>query len=111
MFIGDVTLNNLFTYLAGYRTAMDFAGIEDISTPQFNDFHEFVRAKYGYYESTAGWANMILAVTIGLDPNQIRWESYDSEVSQEQHEKSVETFFELIDEFCRENKEEDNENV
>jgi hypothetical protein len=36
---------------------------------------------------------MILAVAIGLNPTN--WENYDTEVTQEQHKKSVETFYHL----------------
>ena len=97
MYIGEITLNNLFNYISGYRAAMDIAGIEDISIPEFYDFHEFVKEQYGYRESTAGWANMILAVTIGLNPSEIIWENYDSNITSEQHKTSVDRFFQLID--------------
>jgi hypothetical protein len=33
---------------------MDFAEIEDTSIPKFDDFHEFVRAKYGMNQQLVG---------------------------------------------------------
>lgn len=99
MYIGDVTLGNIMVLIHGYEIAMQDAGIKDGSIPEFSAFHEFVQKKYGYYESTAGWANMILAVTIGLSPDGITWEDYDVGVTREQHFESVKTFFSLLNEF------------
>ncbi|WNB74442.1 hypothetical protein [Methylomonas koyamae] len=99
MYVGDVTLGNLMTYMHGYEMAMRDAEVKDVSIPEFHGFHEFVRKKFGYYESTAGWANMILAVTIGLSPKNIIWENYNVGVTYEQHIESVKTFYKLLNEF------------
>lgn len=69
--------------------AMRDAGVEDVSTPDFDGFHEFVRERYNYFESTAGWANMIKAVVIGLDPNHIRWENYDHAMTFDQKKRRL----------------------
>jgi len=97
--LGFLDLNNFSTYINGYIRAMDDAEINDISSPEFHGFHEFVRSKFNYYEATAGWANMIKAVEIGLEPENIRWESYDKEMTFEQHKKSIIKFYELLDEY------------
>ncbi|MCW9016555.1 MAG: hypothetical protein OQJ89_06310, partial [Kangiellaceae bacterium] len=94
MYVGEVSLYSLMTYLHGYEMAMRDAEVEDESQPKFQDFHEFVRSHYGYFESTAGWARMILAVTIGLNPKNVSWEGFDSDVTYEQHVESVKTFYE-----------------
>jgi hypothetical protein len=101
MYVGNVTLGNLMTYLHGYEIAMRDAEVKDVSIPEFHAFHEFVREKFGFYESTAGWANMILAVTIGLSPKNITWEGYDVGVTCEQHIESVKAFYKLLNEFRR----------
>lgn len=100
MYVGEVSLRSIKVYLHGYEMAMMDAGVKDVSIPRFHDFNEFVREKYGYYESTAGWVNMILAVTIGLDPRNISWKTYGQAVTFEQHKKSVELFYQLLSEFC-----------
>lgn len=99
MYMSDITLNHFMTYLFGYEMAMRNVGIKDMSKPKFQGFHEFVKEKYGYFESTAGWANMILAATIGLSPKNIRWENYDINVTREQHLESIKTFYSLINEY------------
>lgn len=67
-------------------------------------FFDWVADKLGFYESTAGWHNMILAVTIGLDPQNINWENYDDGVTTEQHIQSVKRFYELVEEYVTEYK-------
>lgn len=99
MYVGDIDLNAINTYLAGYWMAMKDADINDVSNPEFHTFHEFVRARYNYDESTAGWANMIKAVVIGLDPEKIRWENYDKDMTFEQQKEALALFYQLIEEF------------
>lgn len=99
MYIGDLDLDNLKTYIHGYQRAMDDAKINDVSTPEFHGLHEFVRKKYNYFESTAGWANMIKAVVLGLDPENISWESYDKNITFEQQKEALAKFYELLEEY------------
>ena len=99
LYIGEENLNSLLVYIGGYSGAMMDAKIACVSKPEFGGFHEFVREKYGYSESTMGWANMILASTLGLDPKNIRWENYDNDVSREQYKESINVFYKLLDEF------------
>jgi hypothetical protein len=53
----------------------------------------------GFYESTAGWAKMILAITLGLDPRTIRWEGYDVTATGAQLIEATERCFTLLDEY------------
>lgn len=99
MYVGEVRLKNIFLYLAGYSSAMAEAGVNDHSVPEFYGFREFVRARYRLAGSSMGWVNMILAVTIGLDPNNMDWEYYDQNLSHEQHENSVREFFKLVKDY------------
>lgn len=99
MYVGEIDLNYINSFIWGYEMAMDDAGVEDVSRPEFRKFHEFVRAKYNYYESTAGWANMIKAVVLGLNPETVCWEGYDSEMTIEQQKQALSKFYELLDEF------------
>ena len=42
---------------------------------------------------------MILAVTIGLNPKKIKWGNYDINVTKEEHEKSIQKFYALLEEY------------
>ena len=88
-------------FLAGYHFAMDSVGAIDISQPDFGGFHNWIAAKYGYYESTSGWANMILAVELGLSPQDRSgsWNDFKRKATEIQHTNSVKTFFKLVGEF------------
>ena len=99
MYVGDIDLNAINTYLSGYWMAMNDADFDDVSNPEFSKFHEFVRARFNYVESTAGWANMIKAVVIGLDSENIYWENYDKDMTFEQQNEALALFYKLIDEF------------
>lgn len=99
MYIGDPTTEKLDVFLTGYRVAMDHAGIADESQPPFMGFHNWVARKFGFRESTAGWSNMILAVTLGLDPSSVHWERYAAQATGEQQEEAVQRCFVLFDEY------------
>ena len=102
MWTGELSLKSIRTFLDGYSYALDQHKIINPDKEDELNFHDWVANKLGFYESTAGWQNMILAVTIGLDPKSIRWENYDLEVTKEQHETSVRKFYELLEEFVKE---------
>lgn len=60
MWLGSRSLQELFVWLAGYRTALLDARQElHLGEPSFDHFHRFVQKKLGFAESTSGWANMI----------------------------------------------------
>jgi hypothetical protein len=48
-------------FLSGYLQACLMKGIEQSNTPPFRDFHEFVRGKTKFSESTSGWRHMLLS--------------------------------------------------
>jgi len=104
MWLGECTLKAFSIFLMGYQSSLTDRGIDEDILPS-SDFFEWIKEKLGYYESTAGWANMILASTIGLSPRNIKWKNYDKEVSSEQHYSSVKKFFELLEEYMDEKTE------
>ena len=63
-------------------------------------FFDWVTQKLGFYESTAGWVNMILAYSLGLEPKDINWEEFLLlQITEEQHLKSISLFYELLEEY------------
>lgn len=100
---GDFTLKSIYTYINGYSHALrDYNLIE--SNANFPTFNNWIANRLGFYESTAGWVNMILAITIGLNPKSIEWLNFDEKVSQNTHKKSVIKFYQLLEEFINETK-------
>ncbi len=99
MYVGERRLKNMGLFLGGYRMAMHDAGVEDATEPAFVGFHEFVRQKLNFSVGSAGWDLLILAVAAGCDPPQVRWEDLVAPRSPEVHEKSLELFFQLLQEF------------
>jgi hypothetical protein len=99
MYIGDPSPEKLDVYLHGYRAAMHHAGKRDASDPPFHGFHLWVARRLGFGESTAGWSNMILAVTLGLNPRTIRWEGYNAAATSDQLKEATERCFALLDEY------------
>lgn len=104
IYTGEYTLQSIGSYVNGYHMALIDNGIvidSNITEP----FYDWVARKLGYYESTAGWVNMIVANSIGLKPKNVKWRAFlDSTLSQEQHITSIELFYELLEEFKIENK-------
>lgn len=95
------TLNGIRTFLSGYELALHNNEIA-WDGPEMIVFHDWVARKLKFGESTAGWANMILAVTIGLDPKTTNWMVFDanySAITPEQHLESIERFYELLEEY------------
>ncbi len=103
LYVGNLSVLQLRAFIDGYVFAMYEAGIEEDSSPNFRDFHQFVSKELGFGESTAGWANCIMATAIGLDPKTIKWEGYDRNVSKEQLKVGMELFYSLLDKFKEEN--------
>lgn len=100
MYVGIARLDYIYVYLAGYWVAMSEAGVRDVSEPSFDGFREFVRSKYNLPGTSLGWANMIQAVTIGMDREKLPYINYD-QLSQEHQEEAVQIFRELVEEYCR----------
>ncbi len=81
MYIGNNTITSMETFLNGYIFASDINNLNLDIYPKFWYFHEWVKEHYNWFESTAGWKNIILA------------ESNNDE------EKALNVFFELIAKF------------
>ncbi|WP_288341165.1 hypothetical protein [uncultured Roseivirga sp.] len=102
MWTGELSLKSIRTFIDGYSFALHEHKMIDLDEDNEENFHDWLAKKLGFYESTAGWQNMILAVTIDLDPKNIKWDNYDSSVTKEQHENTIRKFYELLEEFVKE---------
>ncbi len=65
MYIGGNAVTLMAFHLSGYEAACRWKGVEDQLNPPWYDFHEYVRRKTGFGESTSGWANMLLDFNSG----------------------------------------------
>lgn len=82
MYLGDTSITSMNTFLDGYNFACFVNNIDNHDVyPLFWYFHEWAKEKYNWYESSAGWKNIILK------------ENQNDEI------KSLAVFFELIEEF------------
>ncbi|OUS02644.1 hypothetical protein A9Q86_02940 [Flavobacteriales bacterium 33_180_T64] len=102
LWTGEINLKSISIFLNGYSLALHEHDILQSPVELEINFHDWIANKLGFYESTSGWNNMILAITIGLNPKNIKWENYDSKVTNEQHEMSIKKFYELLEEFMNE---------
>ena len=83
MYVGSHSLVRLRSFLDGCIFMTDEYDIECCEQPPFGGFHDWVAKRFGWYESTAGWCNIIIQECGGDES------------------KALDVFFELIDEFCR----------
>jgi hypothetical protein len=67
LYLGEASLTALWHFVSGYNTSCWYKGIEENLTPRWQLFHEFVKRKTGFYESTSGWKNMILTQCEGVE--------------------------------------------
>lgn len=81
MYIGDHSLFCLRSFLDGCFFLAEEHGIRTDESPSFGGFHDWVAERFGWYESTAGWCNIIVAECDG-DPG-----------------RALDRFFELIEEY------------
>ena len=89
MYFGADSITALQNFINGYIYACHAKDMEENERPPWGDFHEFVRAKTGFYESTSGWCNMIL------------------DVNDRDEAKALAMFFVLFDTFLATAKEEE----
>jgi hypothetical protein len=99
MFIGEITPNNLDVFILGYRFAMMDLGYTDTSAPPYFGFSDWVAGKLGFFQPTFGWARIILAKTLGEDPETIDWENFARDATRQQLNEATHRCFELIEEF------------
>jgi hypothetical protein len=86
MYIGGNAVTLMAYHIAGYEAACRWKDVEEQLDPPFSDFHEYVRARIGFAESTSGWANMLLEANGGDEA------------------KALEMFFAMFDAFRAEAK-------
>lgn len=100
MYTGEASLKSIQTYLMGYWTALSDHHLSNEPGNTGLSFHDWVADKLGYTESTAGWPNMILAYSMGLNPKKVNWNIFlETPVKREQHERSIALFYQLLEEF------------
>ncbi len=83
MYIGDHSLACLRSFLDGCFFLAEEYGIEISEHPSFGGFCDWVAEHFGWYESTAGWCNIIVE-ECGADQS-----------------KALDRFFEVIEEYTR----------
>jgi hypothetical protein len=99
MWVGENTLKAIHLYISGYYHALLDQGVVTAAHTD-EPFFDWVAEKLGYYESTAGWVNMIVAEAKGFDSKNISWEEvFETPTSKEQHSISINRFYELLEEF------------
>jgi hypothetical protein len=100
MWTGEHTLEAIFKFISTYRGALHEHNIIDTDKPDFHEFFEWVKDELGYYASTAGWARMILWYSLGEDVKNPDWEALENRmITKEEHQKSIDLFFEFFDIF------------
>lgn len=99
MWTGETSLKSIHCYISGYYHAL--LDNEIVQKPHTDElFFDWVAKKFDYYESTAGWVNMILAYCMGFKPENINWEKvFNTVVKKEQHFRSIELFYKLVEQF------------
>ena len=104
MYTGENSLRSINAYLIGYNHALYEHKL--LKLPDYPDeFFDWVANKLGFRESTAGWVNMILAVSLGLNSKSIEWEKLlNRYLTKEEHEKSIQFFYRLLEEYINESK-------
>jgi hypothetical protein len=81
MYIGSHSLTRLRAFLDGcFYMAHEYA-IECCEQPDFGGLHDWVAKRFGWYESTAGWCNIIVQECGGDEG------------------KALDRFFELVEEY------------
>jgi hypothetical protein len=81
MYVGGYSVSLMAYHIAGYEAACRWKDAEEALDPPWYDFHEYVRERTGFAESTSGWNNMLLHSCEGDE------------------EKALELFFTMFDAF------------
>jgi hypothetical protein len=83
LYLGETSITALWHYINGYLSACFINDIENTLIPRWDLFHEFVKRKTNFYESTGGWKYMILTQCEGNE------------------EQAINLFFEYFNEFLK----------
>lgn len=81
MYTGDWTITSLAAFINGFGLATSINNLNDNDTFRFNEFPDWIAKYFGWFESTAGWKNIILKECNGDE------------------RKALDRFFELYDQF------------
>lgn len=81
MFIGEKKISILRAFIDGYLLGAERDNTTLREKEKFAEFHDWVANYFGWYESTAGWKNIILKECNGNE------------------ESAVDKFFEIYDKF------------
>lgn len=100
MYIGTVSLHGLRNFSDGFQMGVDSCGYKMSDTPDFRGFHDFVAQELKFSSSTAGWANMILASIVFPNSKNIQLDKLNQLASHNDHVKSLELFYSLLDKYC-----------
>lgn len=94
MYTGSNCLQDIYIFTNGYYFGLIEYKILTKSV-ETDPFYDWVAEKLSFSESTAGWANMILAYSLGLNSKNIIWEKFMLlQITEEQHLKSISLFYE-----------------
>jgi hypothetical protein len=99
MYTGEHKLSNVSSFIDGYTFAVRSEDRYTEFLSNFPEFHNWVAKRLGFYESTAGWQNMILAIEMGYSPKSVDWLGYADRATEAQHRASVVKFFEMVQEY------------
>ena len=100
MYTGGISLSSLKSYIWGACHVLSELGVE-IDGPDFSQFEKWLVERFSFSGRAPGWANMVTALSLGYDPKKTRidWESYNKNMSEGDHARSLELFFSLMDEY------------
>jgi len=103
MWTGSEGLDSIHQFISGYWEALvDTGQVKSHSrgTGALDPFTDWIALRLGYAESTAGWANMILAHCLEIPPEEIDWfEFKKKELYSSDHQQSVQLFYTFLDEY------------
>jgi hypothetical protein len=83
MYIGEHSLPCLCSFLYGCLYLAYQQAIETNEHPEFQGFHDWIAARFGWSESTSGWCNIIIQECGG------------------DQRKAMDRFFDLVEEYQR----------
>ena len=101
MYTGENDLRSIAVFINGYFYAMEELGMQDISSPSFSEFNDWVKVKLNFNSSVPGWRRLILRHIMGLVETEksFDWEALDRQATEVDQKNATELFFKLINEF------------
>lgn len=105
MYTGGKTLSHLKSFIWGALYSMDSINNIELQGIFINDnFDRWIASKFGFASSVPGWCNLISAIAMGGDVDEINrpgfdWELLGENLTNDINDKSIALFFELFDEY------------